>query len=48
MELSPLWAMIAVVSIPVQLLQRFIYDIGNFIVFDFLQLGPVLPISFGL
>ena len=45
MELGPLSIIIAIVSLPLQLLQEVMFGVGNFIVFDVLRLGPFLPIT---
>ena len=44
-DLSPLLQVLSILSIPYQLMHEFIFEIGNMIVFDVLQLGPFLPIQ---
>ena len=39
---------LSIVSIPLQLYERLVHDVGTFIICDLLQLGPYLPIRLGL
>ena len=37
--------LLAIISLPFQIIQELVFGIGNVIVFDILGLGPYLPIT---
>lgn len=45
-DLGPLRPLVQMIAIPLVVLRLMIYEIGNFFVFDVLQLGSFLPITF--
>ena len=48
MELDLFTLILTMISLPLQLMQYLIGSIGDFVVFDVLNLGPYLPISLNL